>query len=119
MNPGATMSKCVFCDIIAGKAPAQIVYRDEWITAFRDAHPRAPVHILIVPNRHIASCGELAPGDQAVMGHLLVQVAQIATLEKLGESFRLVANTGRAAGQSVLHLHFHLLGGRTFTWPPG
>ena len=112
------MSDCAFCDIVNKKAQAQIIYQDEWITAFRDAHPRAPVHILIVPNRHIASCGELAPGDEPVVGHLLVKAAQLAAQEKLS-SYRLVANTGRGAGQSVLHLHFHLLGGRLFTWPPG
>ncbi len=112
------MSECVFCDIVAGHAPAQIVYHDDLITAFRDLHPRAPTHLLIIPNRHIASCGALAPGDEAVMGHLLVQAARLASQEKL-DSFRLVANTGRGAGQSVFHLHVHLLGGRAFTWPPG
>ena len=112
------MSDCVFCNIVAAQSPAQIVYQDELVTAFRDLHPRAPTHLLIVPNRHIPSCGELAPGDEAVMGHLLVKAAQLAAQEKL-TSFRLVANTGRGAGQSVLHLHFHLLGGRAFAWPPG
>ena len=112
------MSDCVFCNIVAARSPAQIVYQDELVTAFRDLHPRAPTHLLIVPNRHISSCGELAPGDEAVMGHLLVKAAQLAAQEKL-TSFRLVANTGRGAGQSVFHLHFHLLGGRAFTWPPG
>ena len=112
------MNGCVFCNIVAARSPAQIVYQDELVTAFRDLHPRAPTHLLIVPNRHIPSCGELAPGDEAVMGHLLVKAAQLAAQEKL-TSFRLVANTGGGAGQSVLHLHFHLLGGRAFAWPPG
>jgi histidine triad (HIT) family protein len=112
------MSDCVFCNIVAARSPAHIVYQDELVTAFRDLHPRAPTHLLIVPNRHILSCGELAPGDEAVMGHLLVKAAQLAAQEKL-TSFRLVANTGRGAGQSVFHLHFHLLGGRAFAWPPG
>lgn len=111
--------KCTFCDIIGGRAPAQIVYRDELVTAFRDAHPQAPVHILIVPNRHIPSCADLTPEDAGVIGHLIVQAAQIAARENIGGGFRLVANTGRAAGQSVFHLHFHLLGGRIFRWPPG
>ena len=112
------MNDCIFCKIVAAQSPAQIVYQDELVTAFRDLHPRAPTHLLIVPNRHIPSCSELAPGDEAVMGHLLVKAAQLAAQEKL-TSFRLVANTGRGAGQSVSHLHFHLLGGRAFTWPPG
>ncbi len=112
------MSDCAFCDIVNKKAQAQIVYQDELITAFRDLHPRAPVHILMVPNRHIVSCSSLAPGDEGVMGHLLVKAAQLAAQEELS-SYRLVANTGRGAGQSVFHLHFHLLGGRAFTWPPG
>jgi histidine triad (HIT) family protein len=111
--------KCIFCDIVAGRTPAQIVYQDEHMTAFQDAHPQAPVHILIVPNRHIASCAELAPGDEKVMGRLLVQAAQLAAQQNVAGGFRLVANTGRPAGQSVLHLHFHLLGGRVFHWPPG
>ncbi|MBN1888589.1 MAG: histidine triad nucleotide-binding protein [Thermoflexales bacterium] len=113
------MSKCLFCDIAAGRAPARIVYQDEHITAFHDLHPQAPVHILIVPNRHIVSCAELAAGDEAVMGHLLVKAAHIAAQAGLSGGFRLVSNAGRPAGQSVFHLHVHLLGGRTFRWPPG
>ena len=113
------MSDCIFCDIVAGRAPAQKVYQDEWVTAFRDLHPRAPVHILIVPNRHIRSCAELTPADEAVMGHLLVKAAELAAQEKLAGNYRLVVNTGRATGQSVFHVHFHLMGGRAFSWPPG
>ncbi len=111
--------KCLFCEIVAGRAPAQIVYQDERITAFRDANPRAPVHLLLVPNRHIASCGELEAGDADLMGHLLIKLPHLAAQENIAGGFRLVANTGRSAGQSVLHLHFHLLGGRVFSWPPG
>jgi histidine triad (HIT) family protein len=113
------MTKCVFCDIVAGRAPAEIVHQDELITAFRDAHPQAPVHILIVPNRHIASIAELAPGDEAVMGHLMVKAAQLAAQENMAGNFRLVGNSGRSAGQSVFHLHLHLMSGRIFRWPPG
>src|SRR5512136_2277140 len=111
------MSSCIFCDIVAGRATADLVYQDILITAFRDVSPRAPTHILIIPNRHIISCAELDSGDENVMGHLLIVAASIAAQEKLG-SFRLVANTGRGAGQHIFHLHFHLLGGRTFAWPP-
>jgi histidine triad (HIT) family protein len=113
------MPKCLFCDIAAGRAPARIVYQDEHITAFHDLQPQAPVHILIVPNRHIVSCAELAAGDEAVMGHLMVKAAHIAAQANVAGGFRLVSNVGRPAGQSVFHLHVHLLGGRTFRWPPG
>jgi len=113
------MTDCIFCDIVAGRAPAQMVYQDELVTAFRDLHPRAPVHILIVPNRHIRTCANLTPDDETVMGHLLVKAAELAAQENLAGNFRLVVNAGRATGQSVLHLHFHLMGGRTFSWPPG
>jgi histidine triad (HIT) family protein len=113
------MPPCVFCDIVAGRAPAQIIYQDEHVTAFHDLHPQAPVHILIVPNRHIVSCAELAAGDEALLGHLLVKAAQLAAQENVASGFRLVCNTGRPAGQSVYHLHLHVLGGRVFGWPPG
>lgn len=113
------MPACIFCEIVAGRAPAQIVYQDELITAFQDAHPQAPVHILVVPNRHIVSCADLTPDDEKVMGHLMVKMASLAVQAGVAGGFRLVCNSGRPAGQSVYHLHFHLLGGRTFRWPPG
>lgn len=110
---------CIFCRIVAGHAPAQIVYRGEGVTAFRDIHPQAPVHILIIPDRHIPSLAETQPEDAELLGRLLLVARQLAEQEGLGNGYRLVLNTGRYAGQSVFHLHFHLLGGRGMRWPPG
>jgi len=110
---------CIFCRIVAGHAPAQIVYRGEGVTAFRDIHPQAPVHILIIPDRHIPSLAEAQPEDAELLGRLLLVARQLAEQEGLGNGYRLVLNTGRHAGQSVFHLHFHLLGGRGMRWPPG
>ena len=113
------MNDCLFCKIGNKEIPAKLVHEDAEIFAFEDIQPQAPVHILIVPNRHIVSCAELAAGDEAVMGHLMVKAAYIAAQANVAGGFRLVSNVGRPAGQSVLHLHVHLLGGRTFRWPPG
>ncbi len=111
---------CIFCKIVAGQAPAEIVYRDDRVTAFRDARPRAPAHILIVPNEHIESLADLKdPGRAAAAADCLRAAASIAETEGLKNGYRVVANVGRDAGQSVFHLHFHLLGGRPMAWPPG
>jgi histidine triad (HIT) family protein len=109
---------CLFCQIVAGQRPATIVYHDEQVTAFRDTNPQAPAHILVVPNRHIASVAEAQAGDEAVLGALLLAAAQVAKQEGL-TSYRLVVNNGSEAGQSVWHLHLHLIGGRRMHWPPG
>lgn len=101
---------CIFCKIVAGEAPARIVYRDERVTAFQDVHPAAPVHILIVPNRHIATLNDLTPADESWSGHLLETARQIAAAQGL-TGYRLVLNVGADGGQSVFHLHLHLLGG--------
>lgn len=114
------MTQCVFCRIVSGQAPAQIVYKDQDVTAFRDIHPRAPTHVLIIPNRHIVSVGDLEDEDALLAGRLLVVAAKLARELGLAETgFRLVANHGPDAGQSVYHLHIHLMGGRRFSWPPG
>lgn len=111
---------CLFCKIVAGAIPAQIVWQDEAVTAFRDVNPQAPVHVLLIPNRHIASIGALAAEDEALGGQLLRVAAQLAEREGISASgYRVVTNTGSAAGQSVPHLHLHLLGGRHLGWPPG
>ncbi len=111
---------CIFCKIVAGQAPAEIVYRDDRVTAFRDARPRAPTHILIVPNEHIESLADLKEPDHAAAAiDCLRAAASIAETEGLKNGYRVVANVGRDAGQSVFHLHFHLLGGRPMAWPPG
>ncbi len=104
---------CIFCEIIAGRLPAAVLYQDERITAFQDAAPIAPVHILLVPNRHIPSVNAAAPEDEAVLGHLITVARQLAQAQNLQDSgYRLVINTGPDAGQSVFHLHMHLIGGR-------
>jgi len=113
------MSACVFCRIVRGEAPARIVYQDEDVTAFHDLRPRAPTHILIVPNRHITGVGAAEPEDSALLGKLFVVARQLAEQEGIVNGYRLVVNNGPRAGQSVFHLHVHLLGGRPLGWPPG
>jgi histidine triad (HIT) family protein len=110
---------CLFCRIIAGELPATIVYRDDDVIAFRDAHPQAPTHILVIPTRHIASIADTQDSDAALLGRLIAIAKQVAQTEKLSAGYRLVINTGTQAGQSVFHLHMHLLGGRAMHWPPG
>jgi histidine triad (HIT) family protein len=102
---------CIFCKIIAGSVPAQILYRDDLVTAFRDIHPIASTHVLIVPNRHIASVNDLTPQDEPLVGHLFTVARQLAGQEGITRSgYRLTVNTGSGAGQSVFHLHLHLIG---------
>jgi histidine triad (HIT) family protein len=111
---------CIFCRIAQGEIPARIVLENEDVIAFRDTDPKAPTHILIIPRRHIASVGTLDRADAAVAGRLLLAAREIAESENVAESgFRIVTNTGDDAGQSVQHLHMHLLGGRSLKWPPG
>ncbi|MGI6336430.1 MAG: histidine triad nucleotide-binding protein [Eubacteriales bacterium] len=105
---------CIFCKIIAGEIPSTKVYEDETIYAFRDINPQAPTHILIVPKRHIARAGELTEADGVLVGHIFAVAAQVAKTEGL-ESFRVVTNSGKDAGQTVNHLHFHLMGGRVLS----
>jgi len=106
------MARCTFCDIIAGRSPAKIVYRDERVIAFYDRSPRTPVHVLVVPLEHIASLNDLMPEHESLAGHLLLVAQQVARQENIATSgYRLVVNTGRAAGQIVHHLHVHVMGG--------
>ena len=114
------MSDCVFCDIIAGQAPANIVYMDERAIAFHDRAPRAPVHVLVVPIEHIDSVNDLEEEHASLVGHLLIVAKKIAEQEGIAQSgYRLIINTGRAAGQVVHHLHLHLLGGGPMRHPMG
>jgi len=111
---------CLFCSILSGEIPADKVYEDEQAYAFRDINPQAPTHILIVPREHIESLNDAAPGDEAMLGHLLRLASKIANQQGIAENgFRAVINTGAESGQSVWHLHVHLLGGRPMHWPPG
>ena len=103
---------CIFCQIAAGQAPATIVYRDEQVTAFKDLLPVTPVHLLIIPNRHLDSLNQASPEDEQLLGHLLLVAQQLAAENGIDQrGFRLMLNTGREGGQSVFHLHVHLLGG--------
>jgi histidine triad (HIT) family protein len=114
------MDDCIFCKIIAGEAPGEIVYADERATAFHDIHPVAPIHILIVPNQHIASVNELSEGDEPLIGHLFSIARQIAQEKAIdGSGYRLIMNTGRNAGQAVFHIHLHLIGGQRMRFPMG
>lgn len=111
---------CLFCRIVAGEIRSDLVAEgDEWI-AFRDINPQAPTHILVVPRRHIATLDELESGDEPLAGTLVGAAAEIARTEGLvADGYRVVFNCGAGAGQSVFHIHLHLLGGRRFGWPPG
>ncbi len=113
------MSDCLFCRIVAGEIPARKVYEDERLFAFEDIKPGAPTHILIVPKRHLAGLAEAADGDAALLGELQLRAAALAQARGLHGGYRTVVNVGPDAGQSVFHLHLHLLGGRPLAWPPG
>jgi|SRR5712692_10752414 histidine triad (HIT) family protein len=111
---------CLFCRIATGEIPAQIVYSSPDVTVFRDINPQAPTHVLVVPNRHVESFAELGAADAALLGRLVEVTNEVARREHIADGgFRVVVNSGENAGQTVSHLHFHLLGGRTLTWPPG
>ena len=112
------MADCIFCRIASREASATRVHEDEHAVAFRDINPAAPTHILIVPRKHIVSLADLTPEDDALIGHLHRVAATVARADGLRD-FRLVVNNGAGAGQSVFHLHLHVLGGRAFTWPHG
>lgn len=111
---------CLFCRIAAGEIPADTVFEDDSIVAFRDTAPTAPTHILLIPREHITSAADLTDDHGPMLGRLYATATQLARDEGIAESgFRIVTNAGADAGQSVAHLHFHLMGGRRFSWPPG
>lgn len=110
---------CIFCQIIEGKIPSTAVYQDDKAYAFADIGPKAPVHVLIVPREHIGSLDQADDSKRALLGHLLWAAGQIARQKGLSKGYRVVVNTGEEGGQTVEHLHLHLLGGRSMTWPPG
>ncbi len=111
---------CLFCRIVAGAVPATVVRDGARTLAFRDINPQAPTHVLVIPRKHVASLSELEEADEALFGHLLRVAAVVAGAEGLKESgFRTVINSGAGAGQSVFHVHLHVLGGRQINWPPG
>ncbi len=110
---------CLFCKIAAKQIPAKLVFEDADVFAFADINPQAPTHLLICPKRHFASLAEAQASDQAVLGKMSLVAAELARERKLEAGYRTVVNTGAGAGQTVFHLHMHLLGGRAFHWPPG
>jgi histidine triad (HIT) family protein len=114
------MSDCLFCRIIKREIPSTIVYEDDHVLAFNDISPQAPTHVLLVPKRHIASLNDLQPGDDQIVGEMVRRAAAIAKERGFAErGYRTVFNTNREAGQTVFHIHLHLLGGRALAWPPG
>lgn len=111
---------CLFCKIIAGDIPAALVHQDEGLVAFRDVNPQAPLHVLIVPKRHIPTLNDLVPGDDALVGSMFRRAAALAKDHGYDErGYRTVFNTNREAGQTVFHIHLHVLAGRGLSWPPG
>jgi histidine triad (HIT) family protein len=118
MYTGHAMS-CLFCKIVQGVLPSTAVYQDELCYAFADIHPQAPVHVLVVPREHITSLADANEGDRPLLGHLIWAATEIARSKELSGGYRVVANSGADGGQTVDHLHLHLLGGRQLTWPPG
>ncbi|HTU25222.1 MAG TPA: histidine triad nucleotide-binding protein [Pirellulales bacterium] len=113
------MAKTIFKRIIDGEIPAKIVYQDDRCLAFHDVNPQAPTHVLVIPKREIASWDQLTPADGDLVGHIALVIRQLAADLKLGEGYRIVVNCGPNGGQTVDHLHFHVLGGRPMSWPPG
>ena len=110
---------CLFCRIVQGELPSDRVYEDEHCLAFKDINPGAPVHILLIPKKHIPTLDAAQDEDQALLGHLMLKASAIAAENGLGDGFRTVINCQEAAGQTVFHLHLHLIGGRPLHWPPG
>lgn len=113
------MTDCLFCKIVEGKIPSKVVYQDKDLFAFEDIAPQAPTHILICPRRHLASLDDAQPADSDLLGRALLLASRLATERGLNAGYRTVVNNGAGAGQSVFHIHVHLLGGRPFHWPPG
>ena len=111
---------CLFCDIASGEIPSRRVHEDERSVAFEDIHPQAPTHLLVVPREHLATLNDATPEHEPLLGHLLRVAGDLARARGLAEGgYRVVVNCGEGAGQSVFHLHLHLLAGRPFAWPPG
>ncbi|NLX01263.1 MAG: histidine triad nucleotide-binding protein [Syntrophomonadaceae bacterium] len=114
------MSDCLFCKIAAKNIPSKVIYEDEMLIAIEDINPSAPVHVLLIPKKHIASLNDIGDTDKSLLGHIQVIAAQIAKEQKIAkDGYRLVNNCGTMGGQEVMHLHYHLLGGREMLWPPG
>jgi histidine triad (HIT) family protein len=114
-----TQENCLFCRIASGAIPARKAFEDDDVIAFHDLNPQAPTHVLVIPRRHIATLDDLEPGDAATIGAVMVRASLLARELQLEDGYRVVVNCGESAGQTVFHIHVHLLGGRSFSWPPG
>lgn len=113
-------SDCLFCKILSGEIPAELVYESDTAVAFRDINPQAPTHVLVIPRKHISTINDIGDADQALVGSLFSAAREIAAKEGIAESgYRAVMNCNEGAGQSVFHIHLHVLGGRPMDWPPG
>ncbi|MGA6981888.1 MAG: histidine triad nucleotide-binding protein [Candidatus Sulfotelmatobacter sp.] len=112
-------SNCLFCRVLRGEIPAKKVYENEYVFAFEDINPQAPTHVLIIPKKHFAGLKEAQADDAEIIGHCHLAAAEIARQRNIEQGYRTVLNVGPGAGQSVFHLHVHLLGGRSLAWPPG
>lgn len=114
------MSDCLFCKIRDGEIPCKVIFEDDDVLAFHDVNPQAPIHLLVIPKKHISTVNDLAESDESIMGKMFTVAKNIAAQEGVSEDgYRLVVNCNRKAGQTVFHIHMHLLAGRAMTWPPG
>ena len=113
------MQDCLFCKIIAGEIPSKKIYEDETVYVFEDINPTAPVHYLVIPKEHISKLDEVTPDNSAVISHIYEVISELSKKLDLKDGFRVVSNCGESAGQSVFHIHFHMLAGRPFGWPAG
>jgi histidine triad (HIT) family protein len=113
------MNDCIFCKIVSGEMPANKLYEDDEMLAFFDMHPQAPTHFLVIPKKHIKGPADMGAEDTELIGRIIKKSGELARAHGIGGSFRLVINNGAAAGQSVFHIHLHVLGGRAMNWPPG
>ena len=114
------MADCIFCKIASGEIPSTMVYEGDTVAAFKDLEPQAPTHVLIIPKKHVVSAADLGDEDRELVAHIFCDVVPKLVKElKLSKGFRVVTNAGEEGGQTVMHLHFHLLGGRSMQWPPG
>ena len=113
------MSDCIFCKIAEGEIPSEIVYQDDKIVVFKDTSPQAPVHILMIPRKHIASLDEISAEDSELISYMMLKIKEVTAAQGLTDGYRVVVNCGEDGQQTVKHLHFHILGKRKMTWPPG
>jgi len=113
------LSDCIFCKIAEGEIPSEIVYQDDKIVVFKDTSPQAPVHILMIPRKHIASLDEISAEDSELISYMMLKIKEVTAAQGLTDGYRVVVNCGEDGQQTVKHLHFHILGKRKMTWPPG